>query len=403
MLFTIVIPTRNRPELAEFALHSALRQDFDDFDVLVSDNSSPHQADQLRSVVEEIKDPRVRYVRPPSELGMGAHWEFAVPQGSGDYIGVLTDRMAFKKDALSRLAEALHAHTVDVIAYSSSALMEAAPPYRLQRPPFSGRLEVIDSRLALRLLAMSIPPWGVPTMLNTFVSRKLLREMLSAYPDVFTGAAPDQSFCMHALDSVAHYHYLDVPVMIAHGVTSSNGNAVATGQANDASREFVSNLMSKGGLTCTPIPDVMVNHNVITNEYCRVKSIQRSGRFGELDLGRYCDRLDVELVAQGKGPEHPDRVRVQAFRREHGLRAAAQPAGSQLGRAARSEPARRIAQTASDWLGINPTNRPVGSFGTVGEALAYDEGHPPRANSTVSGFLRRTDRLEAEAEGIKVG
>ena len=402
MLFTIVIPTRNRPELAEFALRSSLRQDFDDFDVLLSDNSSPEHADRVRQIVDSIGDRRVRYIRPPSEMSMGEHWEWAIPQADGDYIGVLTDRMAFKKDGLSRLAAEIRSHTIDVITYTSSGVREAAAPFRLQRPPFTGRLEVIESRLATRLLALSIPPWGVPTMVNNFVSRTLLHQMLSVYADVFTGAAPDQSFCMHTLDSVEQYHYLDVPLMIAYGIKWSNGHAVGTGRANVASREFVGNLMSKGGLTFAPIPDVMANHNVIINEYCRLKAVQRSGRFVDLDLARYCYRLDLELAEQGKDLQHPDRRRVEAFRLQHGLPRIAPSITAQLGLAVRSGPAKRIAQTASDRLGVNPTNRPIGRFGSVLEALSYEEDHPPRPNSSASGFLRGSDRAEAKAAGVTV-
>src|SRR5712691_2899674 len=179
--------------MAEFALKSALRQDFDDFNVLLSDNSSPQHSNQVRQIVESLGDPRVRYIRPPSEMNMGDHWEFAIPQADGDYIGVLTDRMIFRKDALSLLASAMNrSQGLSVITFTSSGVREAAPPFRLQRPPFNGRLEVIDSGLATQLLALSIPPWGVPTMVNNFVSRDLLHEMLAAYADVFAGAAPDQ-------------------------------------------------------------------------------------------------------------------------------------------------------------------------------------------------------------------
>jgi glycosyltransferase involved in cell wall biosynthesis len=402
VFFTVVIPTRNRPELGLIALKSALRQDFDDFEVVVSDNSSPEAADRLRAMVAAIADPRVRYVRPPEELAMGEHWEFAVAQARGEFVGVLTDRMAFKKDALARLALEIKTHRPQVISYSSSALMRDAPPFKLQRPAFSGRLETYESAVALKLFSLSILPWGIPAMLNTFVSRALLDEMRSVYPDIYAGAAPDLSFCMHTLDHVARFHYLDVPVMIAHGGGVSNGRAVALGRANEASSDFAATIQSRGGLMFAPIPDVLANHNVIINEYCRVKAVQRSGRFLELDLRRYCDRLDLELEAQGKRPDSADRLRVEAFRKEHGLAKGTPPVASRLKRAVRSAPAKRIALAASDLLGVNPTNRPIGSFSGIEDALAFDEAHPPQPNSRDSGFLRALDRVEAEAAGIKI-
>ncbi|MBV9894113.1 MAG: glycosyltransferase, partial [Chloroflexi bacterium] len=47
-LFSIVIPTRNRALLLEHALHSALGQQFDDYEIVVVANNC---ADQTRDVV----------------------------------------------------------------------------------------------------------------------------------------------------------------------------------------------------------------------------------------------------------------------------------------------------------------------------------------------------------------
>ena len=133
MFFTIVIPTRNRPDLAAIAIKSVVRQDFDDFEIVVSDNSSPPQADALKDAVRELRDNRVWYVRPPGELDMGDHWEFALQHARGEYVGYLTDRMAFRKDALSRLQEQITATGAPVISYSSTGILELESPYRLQR------------------------------------------------------------------------------------------------------------------------------------------------------------------------------------------------------------------------------------------------------------------------------
>jgi glycosyltransferase involved in cell wall biosynthesis len=97
LLFSIVIPTRNRPELAAIAIKSVLRQDFQDFEVVVSDNSSPEDEPELEKVVAKTADSRVRYVRPPAELTMGEHWEFALGHARGEYVGYLTDRMVFTR------------------------------------------------------------------------------------------------------------------------------------------------------------------------------------------------------------------------------------------------------------------------------------------------------------------
>lgn len=406
MFFSVVIPTRNRPDMAVVALKSVLRQDFMDFEVVVSDNSSPGSAGQLQATVARIADPRVVYVQPNTELSMGEHWEFALQHARGEYVGYLTDRMAFKRDALAKLHLEISTHRAQVMSYSSSGLMEEAPPFRLQRPPFSGRAETYEAAWVVKLLSLSICPWGAPNMLNSFASRPVLNSMASRYPDLMASSvAPDVSFGVHVLDQMDQFHYLDEPLMLSYGVASSNGAALSRGRSNEAARDFVSRMERMGGLPYAPIPSIISNRNILAHEYCRMRAQQKSGRFIELDLTRYCQSLSAELDQRGSLGDSADRGLLEAFIKKHNLSMAAPaPMGSQLKRALRSPRSKAVArpvmQVASDWLGINPTNRPVGRFASIEDALAYDEAHPAQPNSRESGFIRAIDRIELAAAGV---
>jgi hypothetical protein len=87
--FSILIPTRDRPELLRFALESAKRQTWEDFEVIVSDNSVAKPA---RAVFDEYADARFRYVRPPGQVSMADNWEFASLQARGEHVTVLIDK-----------------------------------------------------------------------------------------------------------------------------------------------------------------------------------------------------------------------------------------------------------------------------------------------------------------------
>jgi len=73
--FTVVIPTRERSDTLEHALHTCVIQDYDDLEILVSDNFSQ---DRPREVVESYKDPRIRYINTGSRLSMTGNFEFAL-------------------------------------------------------------------------------------------------------------------------------------------------------------------------------------------------------------------------------------------------------------------------------------------------------------------------------------
>lgn len=382
--------------MAAIAIRSALRQDFTDLEVVVSDNSGPELAAKLEATVRELADPRVRYVRPPGELAMGEHWDFALGEARGDYVGFLTDRMAFKRNALTLLRSEIKTYRANVISYSSSGILEVAPPYRLQRPPFTGRTETYESAWVVTLLSQSVAPWGAPCMLNSFASRELLAEMRTVYGAIMASVAPDLAFCMHVLDQVDRFSYLDAPLMISHGHASSNGAGFGTGRLNESARDFAAMLQRQGGLPFAPIPEIINNHNIRAHEYGRMRAAQRSGRFVELDLSAYCHELAAELDLQGERAQPEDWRRLDEYMQAHGIsRTKTVPHQSRLKQAAHP-----VLQAANDWLGINPLNRAVGKFASVDDALAYDEAHPAAANSRSSGFLRSRDRAKLVAAGI---
>lgn len=83
--FSVIIPTFNRAERVLKTIHSVLNQSFGDYELLVVDDGS---TDGTRSVVEELTDPRVRY------LGMenrerGAARNAGVKASQGSYITFL--------------------------------------------------------------------------------------------------------------------------------------------------------------------------------------------------------------------------------------------------------------------------------------------------------------------------
>src|SRR5689334_12432649 len=100
-LFSIVMPTRNRAHLLRWALQSALQQDFHDFEVVVVDNDS---SDNTEEVVKELGDERVSYVRSHKALSMPDNWEFAWSHATGEYVLYLCDDDALLPNTLSFLA-----------------------------------------------------------------------------------------------------------------------------------------------------------------------------------------------------------------------------------------------------------------------------------------------------------
>ena len=64
---TVAIPSYNRPAFLREALASVLKQDFQDFEVLVLDDASPCD---IAAIVGEFGDPRIRLCRQRANVGV---------------------------------------------------------------------------------------------------------------------------------------------------------------------------------------------------------------------------------------------------------------------------------------------------------------------------------------------
>lgn len=84
----VVLPTRNRADTLEHALRTCTAQDYEDMEIIVSDNFS---TDATRDIVESCGDPRVRYINPGRRLSMSSHWEFALSHVQAQWITYLGD------------------------------------------------------------------------------------------------------------------------------------------------------------------------------------------------------------------------------------------------------------------------------------------------------------------------
>jgi glycosyltransferase involved in cell wall biosynthesis len=104
-LISIVLPTRRRMHLLQTALGSIFAQTgFDDFEVIVSDNSEDACAE---ATARAFPDPRLIYVNTGRDLDVYASWNFAIDHARGRYTFLFADDDAFFDDGLTRIHAAL--------------------------------------------------------------------------------------------------------------------------------------------------------------------------------------------------------------------------------------------------------------------------------------------------------
>jgi Glycosyl transferase family 2 len=113
--FSLVVPTRDRPDLLDLCLESIASQTFGDFEVIVSDNPTQTPA---KDVFDKWADERWRYVSPDGPLPMHENFERGCAETSGDYVGVVIDKTVLQPSALEFVDQALADRTgIDIVTW----------------------------------------------------------------------------------------------------------------------------------------------------------------------------------------------------------------------------------------------------------------------------------------------
>lgn len=99
---SICIPTYNTPlKTFEKCLYSILAQDFENFEVIISDDSSN---ENIKNFISKILDVRIKYYHNEPSFGVPKNWNEAIKKAQGQFVKVMHhDDMFFEKSALSKM------------------------------------------------------------------------------------------------------------------------------------------------------------------------------------------------------------------------------------------------------------------------------------------------------------
>jgi glycosyltransferase involved in cell wall biosynthesis len=123
MKFSVLLPTLNRLEYLRYAVETVRRQDYSDWEIVISDNCSE---DDIEGFVRELDDPRIRYLRTDSLVPVTDNWNNALDHSSGDYVVMLGDDDGLMPGYFSTVEQALENFPDPDFIYGS-ALFYAYP------------------------------------------------------------------------------------------------------------------------------------------------------------------------------------------------------------------------------------------------------------------------------------
>ena len=86
--YSILIPTYNKCEYLKFTLETILKNKNKNFEVIISNDYSNDDTDNL---LKNIKDERVKAIKPPIKLTQAKNYEFLLNLANGEWVTILGD------------------------------------------------------------------------------------------------------------------------------------------------------------------------------------------------------------------------------------------------------------------------------------------------------------------------
>ena len=295
----VVIPTRNRADLAFNAIMSILTQDnCEDVYVLVSDNSTEDkEINVLRNFCNRLNHANLRYIKTPDSMPMNIHWEWIIQKTLLEYdinhITYLTDRMIFKKNCLKEIAKISKTYPDYVVSYDHDTVNDYSMPVQLWEINWTGRLHEVNTKDLLYNVASMGLLHPLPKMLNCIVPRTVFEKMIQTYNNIFVSISPDYYFCFRCLELVDNFIHFDKAVLISYALFRSNGFSYSKGLSSKDSEDFLKS--SPDNFTASPWPDIKTVSNAILHEYYTVKKSTNSTKFFDIDKDTYMSYLSSEI------------------------------------------------------------------------------------------------------------
>lgn len=224
--YTVIIPTRDRAETLGATLRTCLRQTYRNYEIIVSDNCS---CDNTRAIVEQINDPRVRYINPGRRLSMSGNFEFALGHVDDGFVMFIGADDGILPDAVEYVNALVKKYKVDAVSCRQASYVwpDFVDKNIAGQLSFGGWRSDVEIRYSKEWLRKTLE-FGVhycfdlPNLYCGFVHKRIIDR---AYKDgrYFYSITPDAYSAFATAIFTEKYAFSHKPFSIAGASSKSNG------------------------------------------------------------------------------------------------------------------------------------------------------------------------------------
>ena len=286
--FSILIPSYNRPAELKRCLQSVLQSPFTDFEIIISDDNSPRQAEIEDVVLSLGSAGKVRFYKQPINLQEPGNKNFLVNQAAGHFNIVLGDDDTLCQDSLSFLNEYITINpNSDIYGFGYRIVDEVGNSLSACVSTKTIQIDNITSRL------LTLEAGLLPMSLfhpATFCCRAGLEMQIPYRDDV--GIGEDLCFLLQAIVSNHSIEVLPKVLFNWRKVQDigsiSQGNQSAEFLASFDSKRLIYGFLSGGYISDfnikRRISSARFRFNFLYVELLRLSNVDR------IDLGQYMDK-----------------------------------------------------------------------------------------------------------------
>jgi glycosyltransferase involved in cell wall biosynthesis len=284
LVFSVVIPTRERADTLEACIKSVLGNDYADMEVIVQDNASDART---REVCERFNDPRLVYSRSETRVSMRQNFELGMRTTTGKYVIYLGDDDALTQDCIQTLHDLLKKESAEFISWPSDKYMwpsvcaDGKGFLSLRTDKWSGGYAKLDLTKLRRQLANADMRFSdkIGQIYGGCVSRELILRITGVRDgDYFVHTAPDYGAAMANIFEAKVGLFVNRTLSLAGKSANSNGASFA-GDIG-AIRSVATTFLSENAVDTEALGDV--GGNIQSSKYCFFSTLKSA----ELQLKR---------------------------------------------------------------------------------------------------------------------
>ena len=235
-LFSVLIPTRNRPSLTADLIKSVLSQSFLDFELIVADNSSD---EETQTILRNVSDPRLINLKTGG-LNMAENWDTGISVCSGSYLLLFSDKMVLKEGSLDYLASYIKKYSPDCVNWDIDSFFDSELTY-IKNKPSSYEAIIKSSSLLKMILTSEFDSVRIPCHCNSAISMSVIRSIKAKTGNVSMQLNPDYTLSYQVLININEVHNLDKPLSILRypSLKSGYGNGTSFMLKGEQAKNFM--------------------------------------------------------------------------------------------------------------------------------------------------------------------